>query len=66
MSKDIKNIDEIKVLKDMILSQRQELDQKENEIKKLDETNQNLISELKFYKKLEKEFKDTSILEDAH
>lgn len=63
---DIEGIDEAQVLKDMVHSQRQELNKKNDEIISLEENISKLTSELKFYKKLEEEFKDTSLLENAH
>ncbi len=59
MSKDIKNdidgIDDIQVLKDMLISQRKELDQRDHEVKTLEDTVNDLVSEIKNYKNLEQE-----------
>jgi len=70
MSKDIQDdisgIDDVQVLKDMLISQRKELNQKDQEVKTLEETISDLISEIKNYKNLEQELMDTSVLQNAH
>ncbi len=63
---DIKGIDDVLVLKDMLISQRKELKQKDQDIESLEDTINDLISEVKQYKALEQELKDTSVLQNAH
>ncbi len=66
MSKDIHGIDDVQVLKEMLISQRKELNQKDQEVETLEDTVNDLIYELKHYKNLEQELKDTSVLQNAH
>jgi len=65
MNTDLNEIDDIQVLKDMLNSLRMELEQKDQEMKSLEATINELVSELKKYKNLEKKYdtqQDTAAL----
>jgi chromosome segregation ATPase len=63
---DLQDIKEIKILKEMIVFQRQELSQKEKEIKHLEDNVIDLTEEIKKFVVIENELKDTTLLENAH